>query len=59
LTGKPSKSKTKFKKGMQPWNKGKTGYKINTIYKKGWHHSEDTKVKISEASKKYWEKWRQ
>jgi hypothetical protein len=59
LMGKPSTSKTKFKKGITPWNKGKNGYTVDRISGSGWHHSDEAKRKIAEASKLRWQKWRE
>ncbi len=41
-----SAPKTAFKKGRIPWNKGLVDYR------KGYHHSPETKLKISETRKK-------
>lgn len=41
--GKHFSPATEFKKGIVPWIKGKKGY---------WHHTEEAKKKISEASRK-------
>lgn len=44
-------NETVFKKGLSPWNKGlKTGIQANL----GNKHSDETKEKISEASKRMW-----
>ena len=64
-------SKNKMSKGMKgriPYNKGKFGTTlsdehkekiskslIGNIFARGYKHSDETKKKVSEASKKYWE----